>query len=203
MVFARLNTNKESIMSARLENIEAELEYNRIMAYASGQPNDETYATMLASWQNGEGVMPDDFGLGKAVFERLLSTHFPGLDPASLNPPGRDADVQRDDERDEVFKLLSTQRAGRSESELWMASIVAIACQGMDHLWQDMGLWSRPQLSELLTRNFPDMASKNINNMKWKKFIYKQLCITEGIYTCRAPSCEVCADYDNCFGPED
>ncbi len=39
--------------------------------------------------------------------------------------------------------------------------------------------------------------------MKWKKFIYKQLCITEGIYTCRAPSCEVCADYADCFGPEE
>ena len=40
-------------------------------------------------------------------------------------------------------------------------------------------------------------------DMKWKKFFYKQLCQTEGIHTCRAPSCEVCADYQACFGPED
>jgi nitrogen fixation protein NifQ len=38
--------------------------------------------------------------------------------------------------------------------------------------------------------------------MKWKKFLYRQLCLEEGIYVCRAPSCEVCKDYDLCFGPE-
>jgi len=180
-----------------------EQEYQRIMAFACGQPNDETYACMLASWQAGAGVMPDDFGLGGDVFQQLLRSHFPGLDVSSINLPGRGNDEQRNDERDEVSKLLIGNRAARFESEVWMAHIVAIACQGMDHLWQDMGLWSRSQLSELLMRNFPALASKNVNNMKWKKFLYKQLCITEGIYTCRAPSCEVCADYDNCFGSED
>ena len=81
--------------------------------------------------------------------------------------------------------------------------IVSRACQGRDHLWQDMGLWSRDQLSSLMLRNFPTLAQQNTQNMKWKKFIYKQLCDAEGIYTCRAPSCEVCADYAACFGPED
>ncbi len=190
-------------MLAKVETTLPEQEYKRIMAHAAGKPNDETYATMLASWQNGESVMPEDFGLGEEIFRQMLAMHFPGLDPCSLNTPNRNADEQRYDEREEVYKLLSAHRAGRSESERWMAAIVAIACQGMDHLWQDMGLWSRAQLSELLMRNFPVLASKNVNNMKWKKFIYKQLCITEGIYTCRAPSCEVCADYANCFGSED
>lgn len=180
-----------------------EQEYQRIMAFSCGQPNDETYACMLASWQAGAGVMPDDFGLGKEIFRRLLAHHFPGLDVSSIDVPERSNDEQRNDERDEVSKLLIGHRAEQSESELWMAHIVATACQGMDHLWQDMGLWSRSQLSALLMNNFPALAEKNIHNMKWKKFLYKQLCITEGIYTCRAPSCEVCADYDNCFGSED
>jgi nitrogen fixation protein NifQ len=180
-----------------------EQEYQRIMAFACVRPNDRTYACMLASWQHGEGVMPDDFGLGEARFMRLLDHHFPALQGTSLQRPGRASDTQRDDEREEVYKLLVSHRANHTESEIWMASIVATACQGMDHLWQDMGLWSRSQLSELLLHNFPSLAEKNINNMKWKKFLYKQLCITEGIYTCRAPSCEVCADYHNCFGSED
>ena len=51
--------------------------------------------------------------------------------------------------------------------------------------------------------NIAPLARRNGKDMKWKKFLYKQLCDTEGIYTCRAPSCEVCADYQNCFGPED
>ena len=190
-------------MLAKSESTELEQEYTRIMEHADGKGNDETYACMLASWQQGDGAMSDDFGLGAEGFINLMQHHFPGLALESLQRPGRAHDEERNDEREEVYKLLISNRAGQSPSEEWMARIVAIACQGQDHLWQDMGLWSRSQLSELLLRNFPELAEKNINNMKWKKFLYKQLCITEGIYTCRAPSCEVCTDYDNCFGSEE
>ena len=48
--------------------------------------------------------------------------------------------------------------------------------------------------------NFRPLAEQNTKDMKWKKFLYKQLCIGEGIYVCRAPSCEVCVDYAACFG---
>jgi nitrogen fixation protein NifQ len=74
---------------------------------------------------------------------------------------------------------------------------------GMDHLWQDLGVWSRKELSELLQRNFPTLAAKNTQDMKWKKFLYKQLCEQQGIHICRAPSCDVCVDYSKCFGAED
>ena len=86
----------------------------------------------------------------------------------------------------------------------WLISIIVAACLlGENHLWQDLGLFSRDDLSALLTNNFPEMAAQNVYDMKWKKFIYKQLCETEGIYVCRSPSCEYCADYLNCFGDED
>ncbi len=84
-----------------------------------------------------------------------------------------------------------------------MATIVATGCMAHDHLWQDLGLWSREDLTALMMRNFPTLAGQNTRNMKWKKFLYKQLCNAEGIYVCRAPSCEVCADYQACFGPEE
>jgi nitrogen fixation protein NifQ len=84
-----------------------------------------------------------------------------------------------------------------------MAGILVAACLGNDHLWQDLGLWSRRELSELMQRNFPELAARNDRDMKWKKFLYKQLCETEGIYTCRAPSCQECSDYEECFGPEE
>lgn len=190
-------------MHAEAIKFTLENEYNRIMAYASGQKNDKTYACMIASWQDGAGVMPDNFGLTMGSFFELLLLHFPNLNVNSLDYPGRNSNLERDDEREEVYKLLISHRANESRSEEWMAKIVATACQGKNHLWQDMGLWSRNQLSDLLMCNFPELAEKNIKNMKWKKFIYKQLCITEGIYTCRAPSCEVCADYDHCFGSEE
>ena len=44
--------------------------------------------------------------------------------------------------------------------------IVSHACQGHNHLWQDMGLWSRDQLSALMMRNFPLLAQRNTHNMK-------------------------------------
>lgn len=72
-----------------------------------------------------------------------------------------------------------------------MAMIVSRAYQGNDHLWQEMGLWSRDQLSALMLRNFPSLAQRNMQDMKWKKFIYKQLCDAEGIYTCRAKSVQI------------
>jgi len=179
------------------------LEYERIMEFAAGGGNDDTLACMLASWQEGRGAMPDNFGFNADTFVELLAAHFPGLNSDSLCQPGRRVDATRSDEHDDVYRLLLRGRAGHSASEIWMAEIVARSCQGQDHLWQDMGLWSRKQLSELMMRNFPALASLNVRNMKWKKFIYKQLCMTEGIYTCRAPSCEICVDYANCFGPED
>ena len=61
----------------------------------------------------------------------------------------------------------------------------------------------KQELSELFARNFPRLAALNSRDMKWKKFLYKQLCEKEGINACRAPSCEQCDDYLKCFGPEE
>ncbi len=83
-----------------------------------------------------------------------------------------------------------------------MAGIVAAGCMGSDHLWQDLGLRQRAELSFLMEHHFPALAEQNCHDMKWKRFLYKQLCEAEGIYTCRSPSCEVCVDYHACFGPE-
>lgn len=89
-----------------------------------------------------------------------------------------------------------------SQQQRWMARILAAGCLGSDHLWQDLGLRQRAELSLLMAHNFPALAQRNHRDMKWKRFLYKQLCETEGIHTCRSPSCEVCVDYHACFGPE-
>ena len=39
-------------------------------------------------------------------------------------------------------------------------------------------------------------TQRNTRDMKWKKFLFKQLCETEGIYICRAPTCDQFCDYD-------
>ena len=181
----------------------AELMYGDLMARAAGDGNDHVFACMIASWQTGGGAMPARLGLLPAAFRCLMAHHFPGYPLEDLH--GLDGAMQelRGDELDELLWLMLRDRAGESPSEVWMAQVVATGCLASDHLWQDLGLWSRPDLSDLMQRNFPALAGCNAKDMKWKRFLYKQLCEAEGIYTCRAPSCEACSDYHACFGPED
>lgn len=190
-------------MQAMTTNSDLEDLHAQLMNYSQGHDGDHILACILASWLTGAGVLPDWLGLDQDDFVELLAIHFPGLDYHSLLNPGRELDVERFDERSELLQLLLGHCADKSKSEALLARIVVNACQGQDHLWQDLGLWSRKDLSALMAQNFPALAARNDKDMKWKKFLYKQLCIAEGIYTCRAPSCEVCADYQACFGPED
>lgn len=177
--------------------------YNHLMACSRGMQNDGALAYMLATRSCGGGALPGHLGLQAHEFARLLNRHFPG---AQLPDTESSAVTPRDprllEEQGELIRLLLMYRAGIDESESWMATVVATGCMASDHLWQDLGLWSRRDLSELMARNFPRLAALNNRDMKWKKFLYKQLCIQEGIYICRAPSCELCADYNKCFGPE-
>lgn len=175
--------------------------YAELMAHATGLPNDELFAQMINSQINETGALPSGLGLTEADFPALLARHFPGVELVIHNTQG--AVDPRALERDDVLGLLQSHLAGRDISEQWMAYIVTAACMANDHLWQDLGLWSRVYLSRLMNENFPRLAEKNIHDMKWKKFLYKQLCEQEGINTCRAPSCEYCTDYIKCFGPED
>ncbi len=175
----------------------------QLMEHSQGRDNDDPLACILASWSCGLGGLPVYLGLEPEQFYAMLAYHYPGFDTQQLRLPQVPPDSERWHERNELLTLLLRDRAGESESEEWLAEIVSAACMAQDHLWQDLGLWSRKDLSSLLQRNFPSLARRNDREMKWKKFFYKQLCNAEGIYTCRSPSCEVCADYQECFGSEE
>ena len=164
---------------------------------AAGDPNRPLLASIMAGQRAGHGCLPADLGLGEAAFAHLAATYFPG------SPPGgtvrRAAPIP---EWEDLQRLLLANRACQSASELAMANILATACAGRDHLWQDLGLASRDELSRLMAINFPGLARANTGDMKWKKFLYRQFCAEEGIYVCPAPSCGECKDYAKCFGPE-
>jgi len=167
-------------------------------------PNTEWLCRMLASWSVGLGALPDSLGLDPVEFERMQQTFFHSLEIHSQASSGRRADFSRMLEREDLIRYLHARAAYPEREETgWLTSILVAGCLGDDHLWQDLGLWSRQDLSGLIAYNFPAVASANTQDMKWKKFLYKQLCESEGIYVCRAPSCDVCVDYPRCFGPED
>ncbi len=188
-----------SCIAATLARLETDAGlYARLMQHAAGLPNDVLFARMLVSQSGGIGVLPPGLGLAADSFGELLSRHFPGAGPLGLTCTDG-LDVLRGPERDDLVGLLLDGRAGADRSETWMAEIVAAGCMGGDHLWQDLGLWSRRDLSRLMTENFPGLAAKNDRDMKWKKFLYRQICDREGIHACPAPSCQVCVDYAKCF----
>lgn len=109
----------------------------------------------------------------------------------------------RDDEVADVRALLLDHAAADAGPEVdQVAETVAVACLGDNHLWQDLQLANRAELSALLQRWFPALVEKNRFDMKWKKFLYKQLCEREEVLVCKAPSCAVCSDHALCFGPE-
>lgn len=195
-------------MSAVAETITSETSdkqeiYDRLIKASTGFKNDHILATMLASRCMGEGEMPSQLGLGLIEYEKLMAAHFPLVTlPLSFMNNADDL-AERADEVDELSTLFLTHAIDESEETKWMAKILVAGCMGGNHLWQDMGFWSRKDLSKMIQDNFPDLAAKNDKDMKWKKFFYKQLCIAEGIYVCRSPSCEVCPDYSDCFSPEE
>lgn len=112
----------------------------------------------------------------------------------------------REDEVDDIAALLREHAdagAGSEATLAWLAETVAVGCLGDDHLWQDLQLPSRAALSALFAHWFPRLAARNDRDMKWKKFLYKQLCEREALFICKAPSCAVCSDHALCFGPEE
>lgn len=109
----------------------------------------------------------------------------------------------RFDEFGDLVALLLDHRTHLDDTSYWLSHAIATACTGGNHLWQDMGLPGRGELSQLMKIYFTSLALMNTGDMKWKKFFYRQLCERAGLNVCRAPSCGVCGDYDHCFGPEE
>lgn len=138
-------------------------------------------------------------GLSPASFAALRARHFPGQEEL----PMEGCVPIAADEFDDLVALLVAHRSHGGPEIEWLAHAIACACMGGNHLYQDMGLPDRHALSDLLREHFTALFGKNTGNMKWKKFFYKQLCDQAGVRACRAPSCQVCSDYWNCFGPEE
>ncbi|WP_018310227.1 nitrogen fixation protein NifQ [Cupriavidus sp. UYPR2.512] len=139
----------------------------------------------------------------------LLAHWFPGADDALSLQLNRATTTSQDqtryDEVEDLVTLLEAHadpRAGTPNEVRCVSHALASACLKDKHLWQNLRLPSRVELSELLKYWFPLLAEKNVHGMKWKKFLYKQLCERDALFVCRAPSCSVCPSFEDCFGPE-
>ena len=177
--------------------------YSRLSPALIESPNEEWLACMVASWCVGQGVLPDYLGLEPDQFEHLKASYFQDIALPEQAVSGSQLDFSRMLEKEDLVNLLRRYSKPDTLEVEWIIAVIVAGCLGSDHLWQDLGLWTRSQLSAMLHYNFPELAAKNTQDMKWKKFLYKQLCEAEGLYLCRAPSCNVCIDYPKCYGSEE
>lgn len=181
--------------------------YQRLMAAAAegrGDDFDRHVFACVLSRGLAETVRPLTHAVGLAAAEmaRLQRMLFPGapwLAAVAVGDAGADALEEAD-----LRRLLADNASLPGDPlALWLAAMVARRSLRPDHLWQDLGLACRADLSGLLHRHFAPLAARNTRDMKWKKFFYRQMCEDEGVAICKSPVCEACVDFALCFGPED
>lgn len=185
--------------------------YDWLLARARNPEDGVTkaFAGVIQSAGKGE-IQPPNLGMGLSLdnFVELLDRYFPGASREMCGESSKtgDADCQsfRTDEFDDLVGLLLEHRSDDAEHTEWLAYAFASGCMGKDHLYVDMGLPNRAGVSGLLERHFNALFVKNEGaKMRWKKFLYKQLCDRAEVKACPAPSCSLCDEYRNCFSTEE
>jgi nitrogen fixation protein NifQ len=149
---------------------------------------------------DGEGLA-ERAGLAASDLAALVAEHFPSARPDLANWC-RPLAPAEDDETAMVRDLLLAQRSSAGEVGQWLAAMVARRSMEPNHLWEDLGLRDRTELSRLLSRHFSPLAARNTRNMRWKRFFYRMLCEDDGFVMCTTPVCTQCNDFQLCFGDE-
>lgn len=184
--------------------------YLRLRARPGGKESEDpftahVFACILAigvseAAASGHGV-GELLGLGREQLQRLVAVWAPEARLLiDLESEGEQAAF--DDEEDQIRQLLDRYRGDDSEETGWIGAILTKRSMSPRHLWQDLGLAAREDLGRLMSERFPELAARNVNHMKWKKFFYRSLCELEGFVLCAAPTCRECGDFHDCFGDE-
>lgn len=158
-------------------------------------------ASILAAGVMEGGLLFEKVGLSSDELAELLEQEFPA---ARIKGDDLPLGSKRDD-NDEVAMvrdLLLAQRSTEGDTGRWLAAMIARRVMEPNHLWADLGLRDRCELSRVLKRHFAPLARRNVNNMRWKRFFYRTLCEDEGLILCTTPVCTECKDFDHCFGDE-
>jgi nitrogen fixation protein NifQ len=180
--------------------------YVELVAHGAGDAFDRHVFACALTVGAGETdrSLTEALGLTARSLRQLINAYFPtggGRLLAAL-PPGADPGVDALEEPDLRQLLLDHRSRGVIEEE-WLAAIIARRSLCPDHLWQDLGLFNRSDRVRLLRRHFEPLAQRNVRDMKWKKFFYRELCLRDGVLICKAPVCDLCSDFVHCFGGED
>jgi nitrogen fixation protein NifQ len=183
--------------------------YRSLMGSSSEETkidSDETFdkhvfASILAIAATEGGLFADQAGLSQMELKALLSRCFSDgkvcawdCADAGVAPAHEEIEMVRD--------LLLDNRSSPGEFGRWLAAMVARRAMEPNHLWEDLGLRERSELTRLMERHFHPLAIRNDKNMRWKRFFYRMMCENDGFVMCSTPVCSNCSDYNHCFGEE-
>ncbi|ABA87575.1 nitrogenase molybdenum-iron cofactor biosynthesis protein NifUQ [Syntrophotalea carbinolica DSM 2380] len=172
----------------------------------SSEENRHLFACLLSVAADEPYDTAAALGLSADDLKVLLETWFPECSPGLFSQADRSEQVPPE-YNDEVLQILLTHVPREANgtlqtSSLLLARIIAARTAYPGHLWVAMGLFERPQLSASIRRLLPSLAAANNQNMRWKRYLFKQVCDLNGGMMCKSPNCGDCSDYAICF-PED
>ncbi|CAB3697867.1 hypothetical protein LMG24238_03468 [Paraburkholderia sediminicola] len=168
----------------------------------SASPDTRLFARLIAARDVRDELVL--LGLPRPAWRALLERHF-GRAPepvfASLPalPPVDTSEHAAFVETLNALLLTYASAAVDTNDARCLASIIAHACLRPDHLWRDLGLAGREEVTWMLTRYFPTLVLLNVDNLRWKKFLAQQRALSLGLQPGPAPGCPGCEDYGHCF----
>lgn len=141
-------------------------------------------------------------GLTRDALDALMSRHFPDALTAQHAPVHIVASDGHQPFVDAMRAMLLREESSLNAADddaQCLAAIIAAACLRPDHLWRDLGLSGRDDVTTILTRHYPQLVARNTDNTRWKKFLARELALSEGREPGPAPGCPGCEDYGFCY----
>ncbi len=167
------------------------------------------WRALLAGFITGRTALPTYMGLKAETFAKLKALMINEAEfEVSMQQKQLYSQTQRlfaeliagrASERDDLFRLLMDHANTELNWHKEVAWVLSNASMSSYHLWQSLGLDERPTLGRLIGFYFPTLHAGNVNNMRWKRYFYKQLCERGGDYVCKAPNCNQCSSFKECF----
>jgi nitrogen fixation protein NifQ len=160
-------------------------------------------ASILAVAAMESGAVTEQAGLTTSELVSLMTQWFPAACCCGLGATWHVKTSEADDDEIVMVRdLLLSQRSSEGNAGRWLAAMIARRSMESNHLWEDLGLRNRSELTRLLARHFGPLAARNTGNMRWKRFFYRMLCEDDGLVMCSTPVCTNCNDFSLCFGDE-
>ncbi|SEA72392.1 nitrogen fixation protein NifQ [Desulfuromusa kysingii] len=163
------------------------------------------FACLLAVTSAEPYPVDVSLGLAPEIVDKIIATCFPGFDGSWGQNKLIDHQHPRLEINSDVLSLLLShvEASGCREMAGWLAHIIAARAAQPGHLWIAMGLFERPQLTAAIRRHLPTLAQANNQGMRWKRYLFKQVCEANGGLLCKSPNCQDCSEYELCFAPQE